>query len=163
MLLSESASEMFWVKDGHHLYCLWKFFFSTGRAQWNCHEKWSEAAQSCLTLCNPMDCSLPGSSIHGIFQARILEWVAISFSRGAFRPRDWTQVSHIVGRCFTVWATREAPMRKTHENPAAYNKHCLSKTHFWTSSAARDWELPVHFFFFNHKEHSTCIIWKLQL
>ena len=39
MLLSESALEMFWVKDGHHLYCLWKFFFSTGRAQWNCHEK----------------------------------------------------------------------------------------------------------------------------
>ena len=55
-----------------------------------------------------MDCSLPGSSIHGIFQARIiLEWVAISFSRGSFWPRDWTQVSLIVGRCFTIWATRE--------------------------------------------------------
>ena len=53
-----------------------------------------------------MDC-LPGSSIHGIFQARILEWVAISFSRVSSRPRDWTEVSCIVGRCFTVWATRE--------------------------------------------------------
>ena len=69
--------------------------------------KWSEVAQSCPTLCDPMDCSLPHSSIHGIFQARVLEWVAISFSRGSFRPRDQTQVSCIVGRRFTVWATRE--------------------------------------------------------
>ena len=54
-----------------------------------------------------MDCSLTGSSIHGIFQARILEWVAISFSRGSSPPRDRIQVSCIVGRLFTVWATRE--------------------------------------------------------
>ena len=67
----------------------------------------SEVAQMSLTLCDPMDCSLPGSSVHGIFQARILEWVAISFSRGSSQPRDWTQVSHIVGRRFTLWATRE--------------------------------------------------------
>ena len=52
-----------------------------------------------------MDCSLPGSSVHGIFQARILEWVAISFSRRSSRPRDWTQVFCVVGRRFTVWAT----------------------------------------------------------
>ena len=64
----------------------------------------SEVAQSCPTLCDPMDCSLPGSSVHGIFQARVPEWVAISFSRGSSQPRDWTQVSHIVGRRFTVWA-----------------------------------------------------------
>ena len=71
--------------------------------------KWkSEVAQLCLTLRDPMDCSLPGFSVHGIFQARVLEWVAISFSRGSFRPRDRTQVSCIAGRCFTVWATREA-------------------------------------------------------
>ena len=67
----------------------------------------NEVAQSCPTLCDPMDCSLPGSSFHGIFQARILEWDAISFSRSS-RHRDWTQISHIVGRCFTVWTTREA-------------------------------------------------------
>ena len=54
-----------------------------------------------------MDCSLPGSSVHGISQARILEWVAISFSRGFSQPRDQTWVSEIAGRCFTVWATRE--------------------------------------------------------
>ena len=51
-------------------------------------KKESEVAQSCLTLCDPMDCSLPGSSIRGIFQARILEWVAVSFSRRSSRPRD---------------------------------------------------------------------------
>ena len=51
----------------------------------------SEVAQSSLTLCDPVDCSLPGSSVHGILQARILEWVAISFSRGSSRPRDWTR------------------------------------------------------------------------
>ena len=53
--------------------------------------KWSEenVAQSCPTLCHPMDCSLPSSSIHGILQARILEWVTIPFSRGSSQPRDW--------------------------------------------------------------------------
>ena len=59
-------------------------------------ESESEVAQSCPTLCDPMDCTLPGSSIHGIFQARILEWVAISFSRKSSRPRDWTQISYII-------------------------------------------------------------------
>ena len=53
------------------------------------------AAESRLTLCNPMDCSPPGSSVREIFQARILEWVAISASRGSLRPRDQTQVSRI--------------------------------------------------------------------
>ena len=54
-----------------------------------------------------MDYSLPGSSVHGTSQARVLEWVAISFSRGSSQPRDRTPVSSIVDRCFTVWATRE--------------------------------------------------------
>ena len=62
----------------------------------------SEVAQSCLTLSDPMDCSPPGSSVHGIFQARVQEWVAISFSRESSRPRDQNQVSHIVDRCFTI-------------------------------------------------------------
>ena len=61
-------------------------------------ESESEVAQSCLTLWDPMDCSLPGSSVHGIFQAIVLEWVAISFSRGSSQSRDWTQVSCIVDR-----------------------------------------------------------------
>ena len=68
----------------------------------------SEVAQSCPTLCNSMDCSLPLSSVHGIFQARVLEWVAISFSRGSSQPRDGTWVSCIVSRWVTpIWAARE--------------------------------------------------------
>ena len=62
----------------------------------------SEVAQSCPTLSDPMDCSPPGSSIHGIFQARILEWATISFSRGSSQPRDRTRVSCIADRRFTV-------------------------------------------------------------
>ena len=72
--------------------------------------KWSEVAQSCPTLFDPMDSSQPGSSIHGIFQAKILECVAISFSRGSSWPRDRIWVSCIGGRHFNLWATREAPV-----------------------------------------------------
>ena len=64
-------------------------------------------SQSCLTLCKPMDGSPPGSSVPGTVQARILGWVAISFSRGSSWLRDQTQVSCITGRCFTVWATMQ--------------------------------------------------------
>ena len=60
-------------------------------------------AKSCLMLCDPMECSPPGSSVHGIFQARILEWVATSFSRRSSPPRDRIQVSCITGRLFTAW------------------------------------------------------------
>ena len=61
--------------------------------------------QLCLTLCDHMDCNLPGSSVHGILQARILEWVAISYFRGSSWPRDQTQISYTAGRFFTIWAT----------------------------------------------------------
>ena len=71
-----------------HVQCMWQ--------PWNR----SEVTQSHLTICNPMDYNPPGSSVHGIFQERILEWVVISFSWGSSQPRDWTQVSHFVGRCF---------------------------------------------------------------
>ena len=89
--------------------CITKVF----RTQWGRYieclkvKSESEVTQSCPTLCNSMDCSPSGFSIHGVFQAIILEWVAISFSRGSSPPRDWTQVSCIEGRCFTPWATRE--------------------------------------------------------
>ena len=65
-------------------------------------------AHSWLTLCDPMDCGLPGFSVHGILQARTLEWVVISFSRLSSHPRNQTQVSCNAGRFFTIWATREA-------------------------------------------------------
>ena len=66
------------------------------------------ATQSCLTLCDLMDCRLPGSYVHGILQAGVLERVAIPFSSKMSQPRDWTQVSCIAGRFFTIWATRKA-------------------------------------------------------
>ena len=64
--------------------------------------------QLCPTFCNPTDCNPPGSSVHGILQARIPEWVAVPFSRGSSWPWDQTLVSYIAGRFFTVWAIREA-------------------------------------------------------
>ena len=66
------------------------------------------AAQSCSALCNSMDCRPPGFSVHGILQARILEWAAIPFFRASSWSRDWTQVFCIAGGFFTIWATREA-------------------------------------------------------
>ena len=60
-----------------------------------------------VTAVGTKDCSPPGSSVHGIFQTRVPEWVAIPFSRGSSWPRDSTQVSHVAGRCFNIWATRE--------------------------------------------------------
>jgi len=70
-------------------------------------------AQLCPILCNPTDHSPPGSSVHEteILQATILEWVAIPFSRGSSQQRDQTQVSHILGCFFTIWATREGPVK----------------------------------------------------
>ena len=90
--INNDGPEIIWkVKSGRYM-------------KWS-EVKWSEVAQSCPTLCDHMDCSLPGSSVLGIFQAIVLEWIAISYSRGSSRPRDRTWVSCIVDRCFTVWAT----------------------------------------------------------
>ena len=76
----------------------------------NCHQSESEVAHSCPTLCDPMDCSQPGSSVHGILQARVLKWVAISFSRGSSRIRDQTQLSRIAGRCFNLCLDCQNPL-----------------------------------------------------
>ena len=65
-------------------------------------------AQSCPTFSDPMDCSPPGSSVHGILQEKLLEWAVMPSSRGASQPRDLTQVFCIAGRFLTSWATREA-------------------------------------------------------
>ena len=77
-----------------------------------------------VRLCNPMDCSLSLFSVYGIFQARVLEWVAISFSRGSSRPRDRTWVSQIIGRPFTVWATRE--VHNSIDLTNSFNKHYVA-------------------------------------
>ena len=74
-------------------------------------------AKSCPTLCDPMDCSPPGSSVHGIYQARILEWVAISSPKGSPQPRDWTSpmAPTLAGGFFYHWATWEAPLLNWHQ------------------------------------------------
>ena len=96
--------------------------------------------QSYPTLCDPMDHSLPGSSVHGILQARILEWVAMPSSRGSFQPRDQTQVSCIVDRFFTDWATREAHTYI----------HTYTHTHTHTYICIK---LPIWHFKITSKEH----------
>ena len=113
---------MMFSKSAFQIYLIFNTF---------CEVKWSEVAQSCPTLCDPMDCRPPGSSTHGIFQARVLEWVAISFSRGSYRPRDQTQISHIAGRHFTVWTISES---HTFYNAQYIKIHWLticSNQYFW--------------------------------
>ena len=95
---------------------VWKKPFQR-RSLWNhngcVHAK---SLQSCLTPCNPTDCNLPGSSIHGILQARILEWVAMPYSRGSSRPRDWTCIScllHWQGRFFTTFPAPPGKPKET--------------------------------------------------
>ena len=101
---------------------LFFFFFAWNTYYWilhtnHCVRSWGykenvtsseNVTQSCPALCDPMDCSSTGSSVHGIFQVRIVEWVAIPFSGGSFWPRNWTQVSCIASGFFTIWATRGA-------------------------------------------------------
>ena len=91
------------IIDGrrHSLRGRWKHLQEVKKKQWN------SVAKLCSTLWDPVDCGTRGSFVHGISQSRILEWVAISFFRESSRPRDWTWVSCITGRFFTVWATRE--------------------------------------------------------
>ena len=101
--------------------------------------------QSCPTLCNLMDWSPSGSSVHGILQARMLEWVAMPSSRGFSHPRDWTQVSCVAGRFFTFWATREAH-DKARQHVKKQRHHFTSKglysqSYGFSSSFAWMWKL----------------------
>ena len=102
----------------------------------------------CVRLfCDPMDCTLPGSSVHGISQARILEWVAIPFSRGSSWPKDWTKVSHLAGRFFTIWATGETihqfkPWKIAHHWPQEGKVGNSSRlTHSWYFYCGVNWSL----------------------
>ena len=97
------------------LYCEWIcFLLSVNACVLSC--------SSCLTLCDPMDCSLPGSSVNEISQARILEWIAIFFSRGSSRLRGWTHVSCIGGQILYHWAPREAKWRLTICKPKIFSQ-----------------------------------------
>ena len=94
-----------------------------------------------------MDCSLLGSSLHGILQARVLEWVAISFSRGSSRPRDPTRVSRIAGRRFNLWATREAlgtkkPLDESETGEWKFGlKLNIQKTKIMASGPTTSWQI----------------------
>ena len=99
-----------------------QYFKSTG------HEvKWKSLSCEWLFA---MDYTLPGSSVHGILQARILKWVAIPFSRETSQPRDQTQISHTAGRFFTVWTTRKAldVLKKDEISPIKMKNKCFSLT-----------------------------------
>ena len=105
-------------------------------------------APSCLTLCHPPDCSPSGSSAHGILQARVLEWVAISFSRGSFRPRDGTSVSCIADKFFTVWTTKEEAPGKYVLGSWNYQAQSLLEQRFWLLTSVgsfkiRDWGMVM--------------------
>ena len=91
-----------WVRDWTHVSCIGRRILY----HWATREVWVTHLH--LTLCDPINYSSLGSSVHGILQTRILDWVAIPFSKQSSWPRDWTRVSHTVGRFFTIWAIREA-------------------------------------------------------
>ena len=105
-------------------------------------ESESEFTQSCPTLCNLMDCSLSGSSVLGIFQARVLERFAISFCRESSQPRNRTLVSRIAGRCFTVWATRETLKRMIMSQYTGSTKKCGLENEMATHSSILAWKIP---------------------
>ena len=98
----------------------------------------------CPTLCNHMDRSPPGFFVHGILQARILEWVSIPFSRGSSQPRDQTQVSSIAHSFFTIWATQEVPkiflvmLRETKEKVEVQTQVLGGKQHAMLQSLLND-------------------------
>ena len=111
-------------------------------------------AQSCLALCDPTNCSLLGFSVHGILQARILEWVAIPFSGGSSQPRDRILVSCITGRFFTVWATGKFSgkyKRKNADNLLGMIKNYLQITSLPTPFSQKNsmlFSFSILFFFF---------------
>ena len=130
-----------------------------------------------------MGCSLPGSSVHGIFQVIVLEWIAISFSRGSSQSRDWTWVSRIVDRHFTVWATKadkytwparriSLPVILYERTPAPDTKSFVGGVHWQSPAHTRecawqgDWEIAYQVFSDSIKVggfHIFCILIRLRV
>ena len=98
------------------------------RTPWHtlAYEKWKWNSLSCVRLF-----ATPWTIVHGILQARILEWVAIPFSRGSSKPKDQTQVSCIAGRFFTSWATREWPKRNAQKGSTDLRERLVGRYFFW--------------------------------
>ena len=98
--------------------------------------------QSCLILCNSRDYSPPDSYVHGFLRARILEWVAIPFSRRSSWPRDWTQISSCK-QILYLWAIREVPylpvdITNSHFSPVSVVKNPLAKQETWVQSLGQE-------------------------
>ena len=132
--------------------------------------KWPyEVAHSGLTLCYPMDCNLPGSSVHGILQARVLEWVAIAFCRGSSQPRGQTRVSCIAGGRLTIWAIREAwwksdrgkwqreinPFMKCFVTPCNHWRRKWQPTPMFLPGKSQGWRSRVGSRLWGHTESDT--------
>ena len=123
-----------------------------------------------------MDCSLPGFSVHGIFQARVLEWVAISFSRGSSRPRDRTQVSCIVGRhaskvmlkilqaSLQQYVNRELPDVQFGFRKGRGTRDQIANIN-WIMEKAREFQKNIYFCFIDHAKAFDCVdhnkLWKI--
>ena len=114
-----SSAKQNWAKDTRNTNMQMEKFINTqfkAKLNWTARDRYldlccASSLQSCLTLCGLMDCSPPGSSVHGVFLARILEWVAMPSSGGSSQARDRTHISYIsciAGGFFTIWATWEA-------------------------------------------------------
>ena len=136
-----------------YLFCVSLVFWTSW---W--HRSVSCSLLSRVWLYDPMDCSPPGSSVHGILQTRILQWVAIPFSRGSSQPRDRTRVSCMAGRFFTFWATGKSLKKIQKYKNIRYFKIKLSSLVLslfcvglvsWTSRWHRSvscssWRLPIY-------------------
>ena len=120
--ISDIANVAFWERRMYRCICYW---VQVHTACFMKSESVVLVAQSCPTLCNPMDSRLWGSSVCGSLQARIMEWVAVSYSRGSSQPRDQTHVSWIIGEFFTFRATREAIL--LHDRPINWETRCWGK------------------------------------
>ena len=121
------------VVQGFSWYLHYVFYGTSAKITWSS----VLITQLCPIFCEPMDCSPPGSSVLGILQARILEWVAIPFSRRYSRPRDRTQVPCIAGRVFYLWATRETaqillPQQYKNEDLGTESLTNFPRSHIWT-------------------------------
>ena len=132
---SNPLVSLFWIKTSKDCASLDPHFSKKSSAEglWTCtgkarngEVKWSEVTQSCPTLCDPVDCSLPSSSVHVILQVRILEWVAISFSRGSSWPRDQTQVSDWFNSDLSIRAKLHSPINFLYLKMSWYFDNLLS-------------------------------------
>ena len=112
-----------------------------------------------VQLFNPMDCSLPGSSVHGILQARMLEWVAISSSRGSSWPRDWTHLSCIGKRILYCWATRDTLLLFYHD---LKNLSVSPSNKINLFFAAWQFYNILNIYFFHDWKSNICLIFKVS-